>query len=213
MSPARYWTAFALAWSLACAMRVPAADFTLTSGEMAKVAARQLVIRATLDASQRRGTVRAALQIDAPAEVVFRTMTSCADALAYVPHLRTCHVRERAPDNSWMVVEHELDFGWYAPRTRWVSRADMTANRKIVFRQVSGDFRANEGTWELEPSADGSRTLLLYRIYIDPPGYVPNWLARSTFKRELPQMLTDLRKRCETEQGLRADANTTRAGP
>ena len=206
MAPARHRTAFALAWGLACSMCVPAADFTLTNAEMAKVAARQLVIRATLDASQRRGTVRAAMQIDAPAEVVFRTMTSCADALQYVPHLRSCRVRERGPDDRWLLVEHEIDFGWYAPRIRWVSRADMIVNRKIDFRQVSGDFKANEGSWELEPSADGSRTLLLYRIYLDPPGYVPNWLARSTFKRELPQMLTELRRRCETEQGLRAQA-------
>jgi ribosome-associated toxin RatA of RatAB toxin-antitoxin module len=207
MAPAKQWTAIALAWGLACALPTPAADFTLTKAEMAKVAAGQLVIRATLDASQRRGTVRAALQIAAPAEVVFRTMTSCADALEYVPHLRSCRVRERGPNDSWMVVEHEIDFGWYAPRMKWVSRADMSTNRKITFHQVSGDFRANEGTWELEPSVDGSHTLLLYRIYLDPPGYVPNWLARSTFKRELPQMLTGLRRRCETEQGLRAQAS------
>ena len=197
MAPARYWMAFALACALAGAQRATAAEFTLSSAEMARISARQLVIHPTLDASQRRGTVRAALLIDAPAEVVFRTMTSCTAALQYVPHLRTCRVRERGPDDSWMLVEHEIDFGWYAPRVKWVSRADMTTNRKIDFRQVSGDFRANEGSWELEPSVDGSRTLLLYRIYIDPPGYVPNWLARSTFKRELPQMLTELRRRCE----------------
>ena len=52
------------------------------------------------------------------------------------------------------------------------------------------------------------RTLLRYRVYMDPPGYVPNWLARSTFKRELPQMLVDLRRYCEAEQVLRAQANT-----
>jgi hypothetical protein len=35
---------------------------------------------------------------------------------------------------------------------------------------------------------------------------VPNWLARSTFKREMPQMLSDLRRRCEAEQRLRAQS-------
>ena len=58
-------------------------------------------------------------------------------------------------------------------------------------------------------AADCVRTLLRYRVYIDPPGYVPNWLARSTFKRELPQMLVDLRRYCEAEQVLRAEANTS----
>ena len=44
---------------------------------------------------------------------------------------------------------------------------------------------------------------------MDPPGYVPNWLARSTFKRELPQMLANLRRHCEAEQVLRALANAS----
>jgi hypothetical protein len=95
------------------------------------------------------------------------------------------------------LIEHEIDFGWYAPRIKYVFRADLVADRSIDFRQVAGDFKANEGRWEMQPVDDGSHTLLLYRAYIDPPGYMPNWLVRSTFRREMPQMLTDLRKRCE----------------
>jgi ribosome-associated toxin RatA of RatAB toxin-antitoxin module len=171
------------------------------------VAKGEIVIRAALDSSARRGTVRAAMLIDAPPALVYQLMTRCAHAVRYVPHLRLCRVRERAEDSSWELVEQEIDFGWYAPRLRYVFRADLVPDRSITFRQVSGDFKANEGVWEFEP-ADDERTLLRYRVYIDPPGYVPNWLARSTFKRELPQMLTDLREYCEAEQMSRAKANT-----
>jgi ribosome-associated toxin RatA of RatAB toxin-antitoxin module len=144
--------------------------------------------------------------IEAPPAVVFQLMSRCADAVQYVPHLRVCRVRDRAPDDSWQLVEHEIDFGWYAPRVKWIFRADFTLDRTIAFKQVSGDFKANEGLWEFEPAESGERTLLRYRAYIDPPGFVPNWLARSTYKRELPQMLTELRRRCEAEQTLRAQA-------
>ena len=183
-----------------------AADFELSQAEMQRIEKDEIVIRATLDPSARRGTVRAAMLVDAPPAVVFETMTRCADAFKYVPHLRVCRFRERAADSSWALVEQEIDFGWYAPRLRYVFRADLVTDQSIAFKQVSGDFKANEGRWELEPAADGERTLLRYRVYIDPPGYVPNWLARSTFKRELPQMLTDLRRFCEAEQVTRAQA-------
>lgn len=196
------WIALAL---LACAPAL-AADFTLTPAEEQRVAARHVVIRAALDDSERRGTVRAAIRIDAPPHMVFRMMTRCEDAMQYVPHIRLCRVRDRAPDGSWELVEHEIDFGWYAPRIRYVFRADLVADRSITFKQVSGDFKANEGRWELQPQDDGAHTLLLYRAYIDPPGFMPNWLARSTFKREMPRMLTNLRQRCEAEQSLRARA-------
>jgi uncharacterized membrane protein len=207
---ARQWNAVILALCLGLGLaghaRGQDVGFTLTAAEGQRVAQRQVVIRASLDSAQRRGTVRAAVRIEAPPEVVFRMMIHCADALKYVPHLRKCRVRDRAPDDSWLVVEHQIDFGWYAPSVNWAFRADLDSDRRIVFRQVDGDFRANEGVWQLEPTPDGATTLLLYRAYIDPPGFVPNWLARSTFKRELPQMLTDLRRRCEAEQTLRAQA-------
>ena len=190
---------------IACPQSVQAADFELTPAESRRVASDEIVIRAALDSNGRRGTVRAAMLIDAPPAVVFQMMTRCADALQYVPHLRLCKVRDRAADSSWELVEHEIDFGWYAPRLEYVFRADFVTDRSITFRQVSGDFKANHGIWEFEAEGE-KRTLLLYRVYMDPPGYVPNWLARSTFKRELPQMLANLRRHCETEQVLRVQA-------
>jgi len=206
---AAQWTAAVAGLGLALTgAAVRAADFELTPAETERVEKDEIVIRATLDANARRGTVRAAMLVDAPPAVVFAAMTRCADAVRYVPHLRLCRVREHAADASWALVEQEIDFGWYAPRLRYVFRADFVTDRSIAFHQTTGDFKANEGIWEFEPAAEGARTLLRYRVYIDPPGYVPNWLARSTFKRELPQMLTDLRRFCEAEQALRAHANT-----
>src|ERR1044072_3770679 len=116
MRPASLWMALALLPGL---IRVPAAcpgGVALAPHEARRVDARQVVVRADLDANQRRGMVRAAVRIGAPAEDIFRKMILCADALQYVPHLRKCQVREQGPDTSWLLVEQEIDFGWYAPR-------------------------------------------------------------------------------------------------
>jgi len=196
-----------LGLALAGAGAARAADFTLTPDETRRVDAREIVIRAALDPGQRRGTVRAAVKIAAPPSVVFQIMGSCVDAVQYVPHLRVCRIRDRAHDGSSQLVEQEIDFGWYAPRLKWTFRAEFVKDQSITFRQVTGDFKQNYGLWEFEAIDGGAGTLLRYRATIDPPGYVPNWLARSTFKRELPQMLSDLRKRCEAEQTARAAAN------
>lgn len=199
----RLCLAVPLGFALAAGAR--AADFELTAAESQRLADGHVVIRASLDPSQRRGTVRAALRIEAPPAVVFQAMTRCADAFKYVPHLRLCRVASQSADGSERLVEHEVDFGWYAPRLRYVFRADLVPDRSITFHQVDGDFKVNEGVWEFEPA--GAGTLVRYRVRLDPPGYVPNWLARSTFKRELPKMLADLRRHCEAEQVLKAQAN------
>src|SRR5881394_2177152 len=141
------WTVILMGSSLGLGWNsgASAADFELTPIEAQRVEKQEIVIRAALDPGQRRGTVRAAMLIDAPTDVVFQTMTRCADALQYVPHLRVCRVRDRAADLSWELVEHEIDFGWYAPRIQYVFRADFVADRSIAFHQVSGDFKANQG--------------------------------------------------------------------
>jgi hypothetical protein len=199
----------AVALALAAGPIATAAPFELTPVEAEQVAARKVVIRASLDASERRGTVRAAVRIEAPPEVVFDMMIRCHDALEYVPKLERCVVRDQAVDESWLLVEHELDFGWYVPSVNWTFRADLEQDRRIRFHQVRGDFKANEGLWELEPTDDGATTLLLYQAFVDPPGFVPNWLARTTYRRELPRMLLNLRQRCEAQQTKRSGAGTT----
>jgi hypothetical protein len=177
-------------------------DFDLSAGEARRVAGGELVIRADLDASQRSGTVRAAMRTDASPATVFEALTRCADAVEYVPHLRECRELSQTPDGRVRMVEHEVDLGWYAPRIRYVIRADVVADRSITFRQVSGDFRINEGAWELTP--DGAGTMLRYRADMSPPAYVPDWLARSAFRKELPDMLAGLKRHCEASQVARA---------
>jgi ribosome-associated toxin RatA of RatAB toxin-antitoxin module len=191
---------------LAYATGLQAADFELTPAELAGLERGETVIRANLDSGQRRGTVRAALLIEAPPAVVFQAMTQCADALRFVPHLRSCRSVLQPGEPGISLVEHEVDFGWYAPRVKYVFRADVVVDQSITFRQVSGDFKANEGIWEFEPAGD--HTLVRYRVRIDPPGYVPTWLARATFRRDLPRMLTNLKQHCEAVQLLRVQANT-----
>ena len=157
---------------------------------------------------QRRGTVRAAMLIDAPPAVVFQMMTRCADALQYVPHLR-------AVPGSRTRRGHELGAGGTRDRFRLVRaarplRVPRRPRRRPEHHVSPGQRRLQGQRGHLGVRAgrrSARRTLLRYRVYIDPPGYVPNWLARSTFKRELPQMLTDLRRHCEAEQALRAQAN------
>ena len=199
---------FLLASSVFQAGGARAADFELSPDEFERVNRGETVIRASLDSAQRGGTVRAALLIDAPPDVVFQAMTRCDDAMQYVPHLRACRVLPQSVASNTHLVEHEIDFGWYAPRLRYVFRADMVADRSITFRQVRGDFKTNEGVWEFEPQpGNGGRTLLRYRVEIDPPAYIPSWLARSIFKRDLPRMLTQLRRHCESGQRDETHAN------
>jgi ribosome-associated toxin RatA of RatAB toxin-antitoxin module len=128
---------------------------------------------------------------------VYRTLTDCAEALQFVPHLRKCVVLETAPDESWQVVEQQIDYGWFMPHAYYVFRADYERFERIRFTNVRGDFRENRGEWVFRPTADRKGTIVTYRVHVVPRFIVPRWLMRSTLKRDLPALLKGLRTRAE----------------
>jgi ribosome-associated toxin RatA of RatAB toxin-antitoxin module len=159
---------------------------------------REVVVDATIDAALGRGTVRAAIRIKAPADRVYAAMTNCEVALQFVPHLRECVVVDRDPQGRFEVISHVSDVGWFMPTSRYTFRAEYDPPRSIDFRHVSGDFRENEGRWELTPVDAGRATLVTYRVRVIPSIPVPQWAVRGVLKRELPKLLRALRDHCET---------------
>ena len=172
-------------------------DWTPTEAELARLGDGAVLVEAELASDRPTGNVRAAVQIRASAERVFRTLTSCTEALRFVPHLRRCAVLETAPDGSWQVVEQEIDYGWFMPRAYYVFRADYEGFKRIRFNNVRGDFRENRGEWTFNPTADGTGTVVTYRVHVVPRFMVPRWLMRSTLKRDLPDLMKGLRSHAE----------------
>jgi hypothetical protein len=75
-------------------------DWTLSEAELARLSDGAVLVDAELASDRPTGNVRAAVQVRASPERVFRTLTNCAEALRFVPHLRRCAVLETAPDGS-----------------------------------------------------------------------------------------------------------------
>lgn len=168
-----------------------------TPEQRAELASGEVIVIADVDSARRSGEVQAAVQIAAGAEEIFRTLTDCVQALEFVPHLERCSVVERAPDDSWQVVEQDLDYGWYLPRITVVFRAEYEPFERIRFTQVRGDLKVNEGTWELTPAHEGAGTIVTYSVRVVPRFYVPRRMLQSSLRRDLPALLRGLRSRCE----------------
>ncbi|HEU4624889.1 MAG TPA: SRPBCC family protein [Steroidobacteraceae bacterium] len=177
------------------------ADWTLTPAELARLGDGGVLVDGEVGSDHQSGDVRAAVQIHASPEQVFRTLIDCHEALRFVPHLRHCAVLDAAPDNSWQIVEQQIDYGWFAPRAYYVFRADYEPFVRIRFSNVRGDFRENRGMWEFHPTADGKSTIVTYRLRLVPRFYVPRWVMRMTLKRDLPELMKGLRTAAEVAPG------------
>jgi ribosome-associated toxin RatA of RatAB toxin-antitoxin module len=151
----------------------------------------EVLVTANPIKGQTRGTVTATVLINAPAERIWQVMVDCADIPSFVPGVEDCQVLDSG--ENWEIIRHDVKWVWFFPRLSYVFRAQYQPIRKIDFTRIDGDLRDMQGSWRLIPVGDGGRTLVRYRVYLDPGFWVPQWLVRNSLKKDLPQVLTALR--------------------
>jgi ribosome-associated toxin RatA of RatAB toxin-antitoxin module len=191
-----------LAFLFVMPLAVPAAEdgtggWALSAVQMERLGTGAILSEGEVAADRAAADIRAAVQIEAPADRVFQTLTDCAQALKFVPHLKRCAVLDTAKDESWQHVEHYVDYGWLAPRANYVFRADYDRFRSIRFSHIRGDFRENRGMWQFLPVKEGRATIAIYQARLEPDFFVPRWMMRSMMKRDLPELMRGLRQRVE----------------
>jgi hypothetical protein len=157
-----------------------------------------LHLHIALDPNEQSGKASAALRVHASREVLWRVLTSCAEALEIVPGLKVCDVEESAPDESWQRIRQVMDYSWYVPRVNFEVRANYTKPSAISFEKIAGDRLRLRGSWSLQ--SDGDYTVAYYDLDFAPGFWVPRWFVRSALKRDLPVMLRALRAHAEAAQ-------------
>jgi hypothetical protein len=155
-------------------------------------------VAVTVDSTAQSGRASAAVRIHADRGIVWSLLTNCASALRLVPGLVECVVVETAPDGSWQLIRHVIDYSWYVPRLTFVFRADYRYPERISIRQVSGALRVLEGSWDLE--TDGDFTLARCSLALAPGFWVPRWLIKAALRRDLPKVLRALRSAAESQR-------------
>jgi uncharacterized protein YndB with AHSA1/START domain len=168
-------------------------------GIQSRLAAGEVVVQAAseIDPAAPRGRVRAAVRINASPQAIWSVMTDCNQAMAFVPGLKRCRRIDGAPDGRWDDIEHEVRYSWLLPAVRYVFRADYDRPHRIDFHRISGDLKAEEGTWLLTQTADGAGTVVEYDVYVDPGFWIPQILVTSSLRKDLPAALNGLRDRVE----------------
>lgn len=173
----------------------PAVQRRLTGGEVVVETA------AAADPGHPRGRIRAAVLIRARPEAIWKVMTDCRETLEFVPGLRSCRRVDGAADGRWEDFEQEMHYAWYLPMVRYIFRADYDRPHRIDFHRLSGDLKAEEGTWVLTPTTDGAATVVEYEMYVDPGFFIPQGLVTHTLRKDAPAVLAGLRKCVERPPG------------
>ncbi len=177
-----------------CLLSAAACALELTDSDWEQLGAGEVVVQSDKVEGKRR--VEAAIVIQQTTEDIWQVMLDCDKAPEFVPNMQRCEILEQADDNSWEIIEHQVKYGWLAPKTVYQFRADYVPQQKIHFERISGDLKHLEGDWMLQPIADlKGHVLVTYSVFIDPGFLVPGFISRSALRDDLPKVMLSLRDR------------------
>lgn len=156
----------------------------------------QILVRAERDERPLTVLVKVAAEIAAPPEAIWKVLVACQVAPEYVPNVVSCRSLEVLDGGRAELFVQKIKPAFFLPSFEHVFRLDYEPYRRIGVHRVSGPIAHMDGTWWLLPQPDG-KTLLVYRLELDPGMPVPRFLVRATLKRDLPRVLAAVRQRAE----------------
>jgi uncharacterized membrane protein len=137
------------------------------------------------------GLVRGAIDIAAPADVVWKVMVDCDLAPRMVANLKSCRILDRDPAGRWDVREY-ISRMTFLPSIRNVFRSDYEPEQRILFHRTGGDLAVFEGEWLVEPH--NGRVRVTYESRVATPFSVPGWIARIALRNDVYAALVAFRR-------------------
>ena len=134
--------------------------------------------------------------VNAPPERVWAIVSHCEHFKKHLP--RTADSKELRRDGNVVVCRVETELPFPMKNLVGVTRAvhAVTPGQKWTrtWELVEGDYEFNRGLWELTPyEGDSQRTLVRYRIHVQPKIAVPQSLVTRSQTRALPDLFEKLR--------------------
>lgn len=140
--------------------------------------------------------------VDAPVEAVFDVVGDAEAFEEFMPRVAESSVEIPDPNDPSLYLNRQrlslpfpLQDRYYTIRVR--TRADPSSRTWTVtwtYVQGSGNVDENYGSWTLREYRPG-RTLVVYRLFSDPGGYIPKWALNRSTRTILPDVLRAVRRR------------------
>lgn len=116
--------------------------------------------------------VQAKLLIEAPPETVWQTLTNYGDLKTILPGYEKAQLTKSQGSTKFLDVAMKV--ATFLPSYKYQVRVqENKSGYKLDFNRVSGDFRSFVASYRLIPQGNGSHTMLVYNLNIDPGFALP----------------------------------------
>lgn len=137
----------------------------------------------------------AAILLNHPVEQVWALLDDKESMPTFIANLRKAQLLSREA-NVCLIAQETTASG----RTfNYVMEHVLTYPQKVDFRRLRGDFRHVEGQWFFDPVEEGRKTLLVYRLHLDPGALVPQNFVIGSQMKAFPLIMTSIRDKLASQ--------------
>ena len=127
--------------------------------------------------------------MDVPAKKVWAIVSDCAQYKTRMPRIVASELLKKEGNVHTCKVTVEMPFPF--ANLTGITEATHTETDTAMSRRwklVSGDYKVNNGSWEVKAIDNGAASLVVYSIHADPNTAVPNAIREAAQKKTLPDM-------------------------
>lgn len=136
--------------------------------------------------------------VNAPVDQVWSVVRDCQHFSKFMPRAKKSELRSTNGNTMVCFLEVSMPFplsNLWSEVTTELSTLPGGGHRR-TWRLNKGNYKRNNGSWEAHPWGEGgTRTLLIYRLDVDPDMAIPDALLRKAQTGSIPDMFAAVRKR------------------
>jgi ribosome-associated toxin RatA of RatAB toxin-antitoxin module len=133
--------------------------------------------------------VRAVMEL--PPKKVWAVVSDCAHYKERMPHIAASELVKKDGKVHTCKVTIKMPF----PLSNLTATTEATheeSERQMSrrWKLVSGDYKVNEGSWEVRAVDEaGTSSLVTYTVHAEPNSAVPDWIRESAQAKALPELM------------------------
>ncbi len=155
----------------------------------------------------KKSYVVSTMVVNARPEVCYKICTDYKNAATTFPTLKKCQVVQDKGGGNKVINYVTHPTGAFTDYS-YTLEIKETPCQMVEWNRISGDFKAIDGYWKIEPAQGGSKTLVTYVSYVDGGLFMPQVLIKRQFRIDLPPCMTALKTKAESLNRPRVAGST-----
>ncbi|MRG94177.1 SRPBCC family protein [Polyangium spumosum] len=127
--------------------------------------------------------------IDQPPEKVWQVVSECAKYKKRMPRIEASRLVKQEGNKHTCEVTIAMPFP--LSNLTAVTEAVHEVSDKGMSRRwklVRGDYKFNQGSWEVKPHDGGKKSLVVYTVHAEPNTSLPGWIREAAQKKAIPEL-------------------------